>query len=127
MNQAVNRILRTRPADPLSSLASSLLEQAKGSVPVLDSIMAKRVYIQESVTVQALKVQVYLNYQGRTEMRYEHVLTFDQDEHEKQFLYDNKTERTGLNNVCSLINGEISKLLKGTLLNGMTQVDTKLS
>ncbi len=50
--------------------------------------------------MQALKIAVSLNYQGRTEMRYEHVLTFDQDEHEKQFLYDNKTERTGLDKAC---------------------------
>ena len=29
-------------------------------------------------------------------MRYEYILTFDQDEHEKQFLYDNKADKTGL-------------------------------
>ena len=60
-------------------------------------------------------------------MRYEHILTFDQEEHEKTFLYDNKAEKSGLSTACCLINGEISKLLKGTLLNGVTQADQKLA
>jgi hypothetical protein len=72
-------------------------------------------------------VQVFLNYQGRTEMRYDHILTYDQDEHEKQFLYDNKSERTGLDSACKIINNELSIALKGTLLNGMTEFDNKLA
>lgn len=77
MNSAVNKVLRARPVDPLSALASMLLDQAKNSLPVVDRVVAKKVYLQESATVQGLKVQVYLRYQGRTEMRFEHTLTFD--------------------------------------------------
>ena len=60
-------------------------------------------------------------------MRFEHLLTLDQEEREKTFLYDNKAEKSGLSTACGLINGEISKLLKGTLLNGVTQADQKLA
>ena len=96
VNSSVNKILRQRPADPLSSIATHLINEASNSVPVFDRIQAKKVCLQETPTVQSLKVQVWLNYQGRTEMRYEHILTYDQDEHEKNFLYDNKADKTGL-------------------------------
>lgn len=60
-------------------------------------------------------------------MRYEHTLTFDQDEQEKHFLFDNKAERTGLESACKLINGELNQALKGIVLENMTHVDKVLS
>lgn len=51
-------------------------------------------------------------------MKYEHILTFDQDEHEKQFFYDNKTDRTGLDHAIKLINNDISRLIKGVVIDG---------
>jgi len=60
-------------------------------------------------------------------MRAEHILTFDQDEHEKSFLYDNKGDRTGLEAAITLINNQISKALKGTILDNIDKVDKILS
>jgi enolase len=94
---------------------------------VIEKIRAKKVVLLETPTVQSLKLQVWLNYQGRTEMRYEHILTYDQDEHEKQFIYDNKTERTGLDTAIKIINNDLSKVVNGTVVDGLTALDQKLS
>lgn len=126
MNQSVNKVLRTRPADPLSSIASQLLGEAKNSVPVIERIVAKKTILQETPTIQALKLQVYMNYQGRSDMRFEHILTFDQDEHEKQFLYDNKADKTGLDAAIRIINGDICKLVAGVVVEGLASLDKKL-
>ena len=59
-------------------------------------------------------------------MRYEHVLTYDQDEHEKSFFYDNKAEKIGLEHACSLINNEINRILQGIVLDDIGKVDSAL-
>jgi enolase len=59
-------------------------------------------------------------------MRYEHILTYDQDEHEKSFLYDNKGERVCLDNVCNLINNEVNRILHGIVLDDISKVDSAL-
>ena len=70
VNQALNRVLREKPADPLSSIASVLLSQATNSLPVFDRIYARKTNLYESAANQTLKLQVFLNFQGRSEMRY---------------------------------------------------------
>jgi enolase len=59
-------------------------------------------------------------------MRYEHILTYDQDEHEKTFLYDNKTDRVGLENACNLINNEVNRVLHGIVLDDLSKIDSAL-
>jgi enolase len=59
-------------------------------------------------------------------MRYEHLFTYDQDEHEKSFLYDNKGERTGVEQVCSLINVEVNRILHSMVLDDIHKVDSAL-
>jgi len=126
VNQSINRILKQRPIDPLSAIASSLISEAKNSLPVFDRIVAKKICLQESANVHTLKLQVFLNYQGRTEMRYEHVFTYDQDEHEKTFIYDNKAERQGLENACNIIDNEVNRVLTGIVLDEISKVDSAL-
>ncbi len=126
VNQSINRILKSRPIDPLSAIASQLISEAKSSQPVFDRIVAKKVCLQETLNVHSLKLQVFLNYQGRTEMRYEHILTYDQDEHEKSFIYDNKADRTGLEQACNLINNEVNRVLHGIVLDDISKIDSAL-
>ena len=59
-------------------------------------------------------------------MRYEHILTYDQDEHEKSFQYDNKTDRVGLDSACNLINNEVNRILHGIVLDDFSKVDAAL-
>jgi enolase len=59
-------------------------------------------------------------------MRYEHILTYDQDEHEKNFQYDNKTDRVGLESACNLINNEVNRILHGIVLDDFSKVDAAL-
>ena len=127
VNTSVNKVLRQRPADPLSSIASNLITEAQNSVPVFDKILAKKVCLQELPNVHSIKVQVWLNYQGRSEMRYEHILTYDQDEHEKTFLYDNKQERVGVDQAIALINNDVNRVLKGIVIGDFSKIDNALS
>ena len=59
-------------------------------------------------------------------MRYEHILTYDQDEHEKTFQYDNKQERVGVEQTIALINTDINRVLKGIVIDDFSKVDTAL-
>ena len=77
--------------------------------------------------MQSVKVQVWLNYQGRSEMRYEHILTYDQDEHEKSFLYDNKAERLGLEAAIVLINNDVNRVLNAMVIDDFAKVDAALT
>jgi hypothetical protein len=62
VNQSINKILKTRPIDPLSNIAAQLISEAKNSQPVFERVVAKKVCLQESLTVHSLKLQVFLNY-----------------------------------------------------------------
>lgn len=77
--------------------------------------------------VHSIKVQVWLNYQGRSEMRYEHILTYDQDEHEKTFQYDNKQERVGVDQAIALINNDVNRVLKGIVIDDFIKIDNALT
>ena len=60
-------------------------------------------------------------------MRYEHILTYDQDEHEKNFQYDNKADRLGLEQALILINNDINRVLKGIVIDDFSKVDAALN
>lgn len=80
MNKALNEVLRERPADPLSVIAGKLLDQSTNSLPVFDKIFARRINLYEGLGNQTLKLSVFMNFQGRSEMRYQHILAYDPEE-----------------------------------------------
>lgn len=45
INQIVNRVVKERPEDPLSQIASMLLAKSTRSFPTFDKIVARRVYL----------------------------------------------------------------------------------
>ena len=59
-------------------------------------------------------------------MRYEYIFTYDQDDHEKSFLYDNKADKLGLENACNLINNEVNRILHGIVLDDISKIDSAL-
>lgn len=59
-------------------------------------------------------------------MRYEHIFTYDQDEHEKSFLYDKPAERIGLEAAVRIINIEINRILKGKVIESINVIDKLL-
>lgn len=87
VNQAVNKVLKEMPADPISVIAGELLRQQTNNVPLIQKLHAKRVFLLENPLYQTVKVSVYMSFQGRTELRYSHILAFDPEEQDK-FLYD---------------------------------------
>ncbi|CDW78142.1 ankyrin repeat family protein [Stylonychia lemnae] len=125
VNRALNHVLRTKPIDPLSAIATILLSEAKNSLPVFDRIYARKTFLYETSTNQTLKLQVYLNFQGRSDIRYTHILAYDPEEQDK-FLFDNKAEKTGLEHACDIINNEISQHLHGKVIETMDEIDQQL-
>ena len=51
VNTSINKIIRQRPIDPLSAIASNLINEAQNSVPVFDKIRAKKVCLLETPTI----------------------------------------------------------------------------
>ena len=60
-------------------------------------------------------------------MRYEHILTYDQDEHEKTFQYDNKQDRVGVDQAIALINNDVNRVLKGIVIDDFSKIDNALA
>ena len=58
-----------------------------------------------------------MQFQGRSDLRYEHVLCYDPEEQDK-FLYDNKAEKTGLESAIDIINNDLNNLLSGKVYEG---------
>ena len=50
VNRIVNRVLKERPADPLLTIAQSLMNQSTGtkSYPTFDKLQARRVFINDN-------------------------------------------------------------------------------
>lgn len=110
VNTAVNNVLKKRPADPLSDMAMMLLQASGTSFPTFDKFQARRVYLQESPTLQTFQIQVYMGYQGRVGLRYKHTFSYDQEEL-GTMLFDNEGEKTGLSKTCELINVNLNIFL----------------
>ena len=95
MNSIVNKVIKERPADPLSTIAQMLLTQSRKSYPTFDKLTARRVFVADNPSVETLKISVFLNYQGRSALRYRHTFAFDTEE-QGWFLYDDQTAKAGL-------------------------------
>ena len=48
VKRALNKVLKEKPSDPLSSIAGILIESANKSYPVFDKFVAKRTYLMDS-------------------------------------------------------------------------------
>jgi hypothetical protein len=82
--------------------------------------VARRIFIQDNPSLQTVKIGVFLNFQGRTALRYQHYFSFDTEEHDL-ILYDNQGEKIGLTNAVSMINS-ISETLKLNIANDALDV-----
>lgn len=74
---ALNRVLRERPADPFSALAGQLFNSASKSYPTFERFEASQVYLNDNLAQQTLKLQVYMSFKGRNELRHTHIFTYD--------------------------------------------------
>ena len=77
MKKALNKVIRERPADPFATLAMVLLDSAEKSFPVFDKIKSSQIYLNDSLVQQTLKLEVFMTYHGRSELRHIHYYTFD--------------------------------------------------
>ena len=50
VKKALNKVLREKPAEPLSAIAGQLFASATKSYPVFERFEASRIFLQESVT-----------------------------------------------------------------------------
>eukprot|EP00351_Strombidinopsis_sp_SopsisLIS2011_P001520 CAMPEP_0116877872 /NCGR_PEP_ID=MMETSP0463-20121206/9616_1 /TAXON_ID=181622 /ORGANISM="Strombidinopsis sp, Strain SopsisLIS2011" /LENGTH=81 /DNA_ID=CAMNT_0004525515 /DNA_START=114 /DNA_END=359 /DNA_ORIENTATION=+ len=67
-----------------------------------------------SENTPSIKVEVYLNYQGKVQLAHTYVHAYNQEEADSEdFLYDNKEEKTGFQQACKQINDIIGPFLKG--------------
>ncbi len=74
---------------------------------------------------KTLKLKCFLNYQGRSELRYTHTLAFDTDKQD-QFLFDNVESKEGLEQAIEMINTEINTLLSGKTVREPADYDERL-
>jgi hypothetical protein len=118
-------VLKQKPDDPISALASQLIESANKSYPVFECFAARKVYLANSLTNSTLQISVHLNYQGRSGVRHIHTFAFDESQIDN-FPWDNPDDRTGLNKAINLINDDLSEKLRGCVMHSSIQADNKL-
>ena len=123
VKSAFNKLLRERPADPWSSLAGNLFQQANKSFPIFDKFEAAPAMFGSDLGMETLSIKVYLQYQGRTEMQHEHLHCYDGD---GELEWDNVEEKTGLVGICRFINEELNRAMKGMLLSQAFHADSQL-
>jgi hypothetical protein len=68
------------------------LLSSKKSFPTFVKFDARRVFGQDTVRKQTIKIGVHLDFKGRISLRYEHILAYDPEEH-GQMMFDNEEEK----------------------------------
>ena len=118
VNRIVNRVLKERPADPLLTIAQSLMNQSTGtkSYPTFEKLQARRVFLNDNTAAQSVRINVFLTYKGRTSLRYKHIVGYDNEEHDL-LLFDNHEQKSGLNQGCGMISNEITETLRLNIQN----------
>ena len=48
INSIINKVIKDRPSDPLSAIATLLLTKSRGSFPTFDRLTARRVFIGDN-------------------------------------------------------------------------------
>jgi len=120
VNAIVNKVLRERPEDPIEAIALQLQQVAPSTFPTFEKLSARRVYLNDNMVAQSIKLNVYLAYQGQ--VRLANTVTFAYDEEEKgHFLFNNAETKSGLSNACSMIGKEFTSVIKANMGNeGLT-------
>ena len=118
----MNRVIKERPADPLSAIAQLLLSQSRKSYPTFDKLTARRIFIGDNSACETLKISVFLTYQGRSALRYKHTFAFDSEEQER-LLFDDPAAKAGLNQGVNMICNEITETLRLNLGNDALNLD----
>ena len=115
MNRIVNRVIKERPEDPLSTIAKYLLKEARKCYPTFDKLKARRVFIGgESSSTETLRIDVYLTYHGRSGLRYQYYFSFDPEE-QNRILYDDQASKTGFSQAIDMINNAVTETIRANL------------
>jgi len=111
INRIVNRVIKERPEDPLSAIAMLLLQQSCRSYPIFDRLTARRIFVADNPLCETLRISVFLNYQGRSSLRFKYNFSFDTEEQDR-FLFDDPAAKTGLSQGVQMIGNEITETLR---------------
>lgn len=107
VKRALNRVLREQPADPFSALAGQLFNSASKSYPTFERFEASQIYLNDNLSQQTLKLQVYMSFKGRNELRHTHYFTYD-DCQLQNFSFDS-ADGAGLKRACAFINSRVNE------------------
>lgn len=58
----INKVLREKPADAISTISGLLISNSNKSYPVFEKFEAKKIYLLDSTGHQSLKIDVFLHY-----------------------------------------------------------------
>ena len=125
VKKSLNRVLRDKPADPLATIAGLLIESATKSYPVFDRFVAKGAYLMDSPSYETVQIDVYLTFQGRSEIKHSHYFTYDEAQSE-QFPWDKPEEKSGLSSAIKFINEDINAKLGGVIMHTSVLADNML-
>lgn len=124
---ALNKILYEQPVYALSSLAGYLITNSKKSYPVFSRLYATPVYLQDNLSLETLKIDVELSYQGRVEVKHTHIFAYDEsNQSSKHWCWDKPEENSGLETACAMVNRDINQLLDGICLTNSIEFDNLL-
>lgn len=110
----MNEVLKQRPSDPLDRIATLLIEASGLSHPIFTKFSARRFFLQDRPDMPSIKIDVYLQYRGRTNLAHSHIFSYD-DEERNHFLWDVEQEKSGLKKACELINKDFNNNIKATV------------
>ena len=122
VNRIVNKVIKERPDDPLSVIAQMLLSQSRKSYPIFDRLTARRIFVADNPQCETLRISVFLNYQGRSALRFKHNFSFDTEEQDR-FLFDNPATKSGLSQGAHMIGNEITETLRLNLGSDPLNID----
>ena len=111
VNRVVNQVIKERPADPLSAIAMYLLRQSRKSYPTFDKLTARRIFIGDDPKCETVRIGVWLNYQGRSALRYSYNFAFDPEEQERM-LFDDQAAKSGLTQAVNMIGEAITHTIR---------------
>ena len=122
VNKIVNKVIKERPADPLSKIAMYLLQQSRKSYPTFDKLKARRIFVGDNLQCETIRISVHLNYQGRSAVRYRYNFSFDPEELER-ILFDDQATKTGLKQGINMIGEAITETLRMNLGSMALDID----
>ena len=70
--------------------------------------------MQDRIDMPSIKIDVYLQYRGRTCLAHSHIFSYDEEER-NHFLWDAEQEKSGLKRACELINKDFNSCIKANI------------